>query len=452
MVHWFRRLTGRATAWVPTLAIMLLLGLLAFWGRQNDWKLPPLANLLRADSPTGKDNPEEGITVSMDPADASANGSNLHRMRIVFPSEEAVREAGIQTVAAEMRPLAEYVTAYGMIDYDPSYYAELATRAPGTVWRVFKEIGDPVRKGEALALIEAVEVGKAKADFLQSLTQVNVRKQAMERLRLAGGSVAEATLRDAEAALREARIRLFNDQQRLLNLGLVIQLDEAAKLSEEQLVRRLRLLGLSPMAQDQLDPETATANLLPLTAPFDCRVVSRKAAPGEVVSPASPQFVVADLRHVHIDLDVHPEDMAHVRVGQAVLFQVEGKEGRTARAQISHISPEVNEKSRNVQVHAEAESSDRELRPHTFGTGRIAIREQPQAVVVPKEAVQSDGSTFLVFVRVSKKSFQARPVQVGIRDGSHMQVIGVRPGEEVVTTGSFALKSELLKDRIEGGD
>jgi cobalt-zinc-cadmium efflux system membrane fusion protein len=105
-----------------------------------------------------------------------------------------------------------------------------------------------------------------------------------------------------------------------------------------------------------------------------------------------------------------------------------------------------------VTVHAEVDNPDGRLRPNAFGTGRIILRERPDAVVVPSEAVQTDGSTSLVFVRVSDTGFEARPVEPGLREGDLVEVSGVRPGEEVVTTGSFALKSELLRERITGGD
>jgi cobalt-zinc-cadmium efflux system membrane fusion protein len=448
-----RRGASWVLARVPAGLTFALLVALGVWGSRTGWKLPSLSALGASRADDEPDPSASAVKVTPDPsAPASDETRSVSppRSLLEFPSAEAVRQAGIRVAPVEVRPLARYVTAYGMLDYDPSYYAELATRAPGTVWHVYKEIGEPVRKGEALALIESADVGKAKADFLQSLTQLDVRQQALQRLRSAGGSVPEGTLREAEASLREARIRLFNHQQRLLNLGLPIRLGEVTELSEDKLVRHLRLLGLPEAVRQGVDPETLTANLLPLTAPFDGQVVSRRAAPGEVVSPSQPQFVVADVHRIHIDLDVHPEDMAHVRVGQAVTFELENQQGAVARGQVSHISPEVNEKSRNVVVHAEAPNPDAKLRPHAFGTGRILISEQPRAVVVPTEAVQSDGRSSFVFVRVSDVGFQSRPVEPGLREGGYTEVHGVQPGEAVVTAGSHALKSELLKDRIGG--
>ena len=71
-----------------------------------------------------------------------------------------------------------------------------------------KQLGEPVKKGEVLALIDSGEVGKAKADFLQSLAQVDVKTAALARLQSASGAVSGGNVREAQAALREARRRL----------------------------------------------------------------------------------------------------------------------------------------------------------------------------------------------------------------------------------------------------
>src|SRR5262249_21557717 len=159
--------------------------------------------------------------------------SSLAGKRIEFPSAEAVRKAGIRVAPAQVQALAHYVTANGMLDYEPSRYAQLASRAPGTVFRVEKEIGDKVQKGEVLALFESAGVGRAKADLVQSLAQVDVRTKTLQRLKLAGEVVSGGHLSEAEAALREARIRLFNDQQKLLNLGVMLRLEDVAALPDE---------------------------------------------------------------------------------------------------------------------------------------------------------------------------------------------------------------------------
>jgi cobalt-zinc-cadmium efflux system membrane fusion protein len=354
--------------------------------------------------------------------------------------------------------MAQYVTANGALDYEPGRYAQLAARAPGTIWEMYKVMGEAVHQGEVLALIESAEVGKAKADLLQSLAQVDVRTRTLQRLKSAGASVAEGTLREAEEAEREARLRLYTSHQHLLNLGLAFRLEDLAGLPEKQQMDHLRILGLPEKLRAAGAADTLTANLLPLTAPFNGHIVRHpQGAPGEVVTINKPLFVIGDTSHLHIDLEVRLEDVALLSLKQTVIFTAEAKTGEPAVGKLAHISPEVNEKTRHVQVHAEVENPDGRLRPNTFGTGRILIREQPRAVAVPTEAIQWEvhpkGRSYFVFVqRPNKTTFQVRPVQPGLEEDGFTEVSDVEPGEAVVTTGSHVLKSELCKDKISAGE
>ena len=143
-------------------------------------------------------------------------------------------------------------------------------------------------------------------------------------------------------------------------------------------------------------------------------MIGRAIVVGEVVSPSEATFVVADVRRMWILLDVRKEDANLVRLGQNVAFSADGIPGQV-QGQIDWISTEVDQYARTLQVRAEvnnpsldsaspastgADQGERRLlRARTFGTGEIRIRDNPQAVVVPSEAVQFDGVSHIVFVR-----------------------------------------------------
>jgi cobalt-zinc-cadmium efflux system membrane fusion protein len=402
---------------------------------------------------------------------------------------EAVATAGIQVASAEVRPMKRYVVANAMLDYEPSSYTQLASRVNGTVKHVLVEFGVKVKKGKPLALIESAEVGQAKADFLQSWALLDTRNRELKALESAPESIPAGTFRKAVADLRDAQVRVFNTHQQLLNLGFQIRREDLAGKSDKEVLDYLRTLGLAEVPESVLkreDRQTMTANLVPLIAPYKCQVVDRRIAPGEVVSPKKILFAVADLSKLHIEVMVHPEDAGWLKKGQTVIFVPENHQGDRAKGELTHISPEVDEKLRTVHTHGETSNPGGRLRPHTYGTGRILVADHPRAVVVPRSAIQAEGpspvartllgagvagsaaaspapflplagifadkTASLVFVRLSETAFEARPVWTGLRDGNSVEVFGVRPGEEVVTTGSHVLKSELNKNRIAGDE
>src|SRR5713226_4931030 len=153
MPVWIRSMAGLVRTRLPTFLTLGILGGLACWGSLNDWKLPGSSK-----EELGADHSQAIIQITTDTISSGNHGSNSTAKRLNFPSAETVKKAGIRVVAVEVRRMTRYVIANGMIDYEPSLYARLTARAAGTVWRVDKEIGNWVEKGDVLALIDAVEV------------------------------------------------------------------------------------------------------------------------------------------------------------------------------------------------------------------------------------------------------------------------------------------------------
>jgi cobalt-zinc-cadmium efflux system membrane fusion protein len=219
---------------------------------------------------------------------------------------------------------------------------------------------------------------------------------------------------------------------------------------------KVRVLGLPKVTVDTLDPKTAPSNLIPLLAPFDGVVVDKDMVAGEFVNvynnmnPRRPHFTVADVNRMEVLLDVRQEDIGKVKLGQELTFRADGDPDVTAAGPLCWISSEADEKTRTIRVKAHVPNPDGKLRAHIFGTGRIFVRSVPQAVVVPDDAVQADDACRMVFVRLrDSNEFQARLVETGIRADGYTQIVsGLKAGEEVVTTGSHALKSEIVKGRI----
>ena len=159
----------------------------------------------------------------------------------------------------------------------------------------------------------------------------------MDRLKEAGAAIAVRILREAEAEVRITRVRRFNAQQALLNLGLPISLRTSTNLSDTELAERLHFLGLPPEVVASLDAETASANLIPLISPFDGMIIDRHIVTGEVVDPNDVQFTIADVRRMWLIMSVRKEDAANLQVGQSVFFSSTGVPGEIERAVVTDL-------------------------------------------------------------------------------------------------------------------
>jgi cobalt-zinc-cadmium efflux system membrane fusion protein len=315
-----------------------------------------------------------------------------------------------------------------------------------------------VRRGEVLALVDAAEVGKSKAEFLQAITQFRLRGKTLDKLRSAGMSVAERRVREAESAFHEAEIRLLGSQHALINLGLPVDAESVNDLTENQIAARIQFLGVPDPLLPSLDPKTTTANVLPVKAPLDGIVVTREVVTGEVVDTAKALFVVADPRQMWLILSLRQEDTKKLAIGQPVHFRTDGT-AEQAQAAVTWISPNVDEKKRTVKVRANLANPAGRLRASTFGMGQIILREEKNAIVVPNEAVHWEGDCFTAFVRDKNfldkdapKVFHVRKVRIGTKDAQNTEIIaGVLPGELVATKGSGTLRAELLKNNLGEG-
>ena len=254
-----------------------------------------------------------------------------HSRRLQLASGEMVDRLGLAFAPVSRGPVEEVVGATGEIGYDPTRVARATSRAAGTVWRVERQVGDRVKRGEVLAIIDSVEVGKAKAEFQQALVQLDLRRETVANLRpMAGTTVPEKNVQAAEAAVEESEVRMITAEEALANLGMSLRANDVRGLSPTDLARRMQFLGFPASLATEFADKTGSSNLIPVTAPLDGEIVSRRAVKDEATNPAHPLFVVADTSRMWLTLRIRPEDANRVKPGQSVRFLHAGHTGPTA--------------------------------------------------------------------------------------------------------------------------
>jgi cobalt-zinc-cadmium efflux system membrane fusion protein len=458
----FRGHFGKQVFQLSVIAVLAAMGL---WGHKNHWQLTSA----HADSAFGHASRGHAGLPALDsatttfaaeaPTKVAVAGSSV-LAPIKFPTSNSIGELGIRVEQACRRPLSRQVSAPGTVAYEPSRHAQLSVRVSGTVWRIEKHLGEPVRAGEVLAIIDSPALGQAKADFLHSIADVQLSQKVYEPLQsLAKGEVSIKQIHAAENNLRKARVELFNSHQALISMGLPISLDECRGLPEAELEKRVKYLGLPESLVSRLEPESISASLLPIHAPFDGLVINRDLAIGEVVSPGHSYFEIADVTKMWILLNVREQDSHDLEIGQNVLFTAGNSTGKGA---ISWMSTAVDPKTRTVEVRCEVENpqvlSDsgvptgkRVLRANLFGVGLIEVASNPLALTVPTKAVQWNGDSHVVFVQVDAQSFTPRRVQLGIVTNEFTEVLDqLTANDPVAVDGSHILKAELSRSAMSG--
>jgi cobalt-zinc-cadmium efflux system membrane fusion protein len=424
---------GRVAGGLFTLAVVELRAVAAYWGHATGWTFARSAPAIVPSWDTGLATVRPGVAEQ----DAAI---------ITFDSAEVVERVGLDVTPAWTVAMTEAVSASGEVGFDPARLARLSARAGGSVHRVFKTVGDRVKAGEVLALVDAAAVGRSKAEFLQALVRSRLKRAARDNLRQAGTAVSEQRVREAEAAVADADTRLLSAEQALVNLGLPLRAEDYATLSADEAARQLRSLGV---------PDALSANLLPVVAPFAGVVLTADVVAGEVVEPGKVLFVVVDPSQVWLTLHVQPEDAERITAGQSAAFRPDGVPADFV-GRVAWIGTAADETTRTIPVRVELPNAEGRLRASMFGRGRIILREEPNAVVVPHEAVHSLRGAAVVFVRDENymkpngpKAFHVRRVQPGTRDDRYTEIrSGLSKGEVVATRGSKLLLAEWERSAI----
>ncbi len=347
-----------------------------------------------------------------------------------FDNPETAEQAGLEFTRVAPRAITKTVECNAEVVYDGNRYAQVSAQVPGVVAKVHGDLGDTVRSGDPLVTLTSTHLGEAKASYLQAVAAVALweKNHAREMDLLEKGVSTERDLLEAEKHLTESRAEMSEAEQALLSFGLSEKQIEAVRHSGDTSARYV------------------------VTAPFPGIVVDRHVAIGEVVDSSRPLLAVADVARMWALIDIYESDMREIQVGQPVVLQAEGLPGESFAGYITWVSTQLDPQTRTLQARAELDNTQGRLRSHMFAQANISLRDRQHSLVVPQAAVQWEGCCNVVFVKSSETVYEPRKVHLGVASGTVYEVLsGVEEGEEVVTQGSFLLKTEILKGSIGAG-
>ncbi|MGE3539167.1 MAG: efflux RND transporter periplasmic adaptor subunit [Candidatus Tectimicrobiota bacterium] len=378
------------------------------------------AGVAPAQADTQRPTPPPAVARGARPHSADAHGHADEKM-VRFPAAKA-QQLGIEVAVARAGRLQTSLTLPGTVMLNAERRVHVVSRIPGIVQEIRKQLGDTVRAGETMAVIDSRELADTKAAYLASRERVALAETIFARekdLWEKKISPQEDYLK-AKQALTEVRIELQVAAQKLRALGF-------AEASVQQLAGRVN----------------ASLTRYEVAAPFAGTVIERHLAIGEVLKDDTEAFVVADLSTVWVDLHLSTKDLALVRKGQRVVIATHAT--MQAEGTVSYISPVVSDETRTVLTRVVLPNPDGRWRPGLFVTARLTAGETPVAVLIPKTATQTIDGQPSVFVQ-TLEGFALRPVTLGRANESHVEVTaGLETGERYATTETFLLKAELGK-------
>jgi Cu(I)/Ag(I) efflux system membrane fusion protein len=308
-------------------------------------------------------------------------------------SLDKIQRSGVRTTRVERRYLTRTVHAAGTVVANEAGQAVVAVKFDGFIEALAVPVtGAEVRQGAPLmrVWIESPELLQKQVDYLLALKR--------------GGN-------KTDLAKAERNLRLFDFPESGFEL--------------------LRQTGQPVRSLDW-------------TAPISGTVMEKPAVTGMRFQMGDTLFKLADLSTVWVMAEVAERDLSAIRDDQSVRIAFSAYPGELFDGKVAFIYPELNMAARTARVRIEVPNPERRIKIGLYADVAIdaASRGTP-VIAIPQSAIIDNGMKAVAFVAKGDGRFEPRPLRLGQRGDSDIEVKdGLAEGEEIVTTGNFLIDAE----------
>ena len=406
----------------------------------------------------------------------------------------------LESEAVKKRSLGDSLQVAGEILPEFGKEVSLTNRVTGRVVKIFVKPGQPVKKGQTLALIDSQQISDLQSQLIEANSKLDIAKAHEERER----QIYNEQLKRPEALLEanerfdEAKVQLQLSKQnmerydKLLKEGIAaskdfyasqakynrarslhrqakadmereqglyknkamlrrdLQLAQAevrrAKQRVSTLKQRLVFLGMTADKANQIMASGRIEGTVPIIASMSGTISKQDVALGAMVDPGKEAFRISDLSTVALSAEIPGADIPSLSIGMPVVARVSGLPGRKFTGKINYIGSHIDPETRTAPIRARLSNKDAKLKASMFADTTIKL--PPHMVLAcPKESVQKKKGHDVVYV-ADEEHFIEQPVRLGRDNEKYYEVIsGLEEGDRVVTNGSLLLKTEVASGR-----
>ena len=316
------------------------------------------------------------------------------------------------------------------LETDASRVARIGSPVDGRITKVLVFEGQRVHQGQVLAMLHSNALSDTQFAFVKACSEETLSEQSAERaLQLVQSDV----IGKAELQKREAEV--------LQNTT------EVAALRAQ-----LRGLGMSEAAILRLETTRKLNSEYPIIASISGTVIERKVTIGQVIQPADPAFLVADLSNLWFVAEVPEQQAGGIHIGKTVVATIPALPNETVTGKLSFVSPVVNPATRTVQARMDLPNPHGLFKPDMLAS--MTFESAPeQGLIIPNTAIVREDNKDQVFVRKSENEFVMHEVELGDEvDDQRVVVKGLTGSETIVLDGAFHVNNKRKQDQIKGAE
>lgn len=346
------------------------------------------------------------------PVPAPADAARPAGAGVLEMNAARIAASGVSVEPVAAGGLGAEVLAQATIAAEPGGEAVLTARAAGAVSRIDKRLGEPVRAGEVLALVESREAAQIAAARSTAAAKADLARKVFAR----------------ERRLYELKVSPRQDME-------AAQAELAA--AEADARSAAAAMGSAAVSRD--------GRHVLVASPIGGRITAVAASLGAFVQPETELFRVTDPSRLQVEAAVTSADAQRVRPGDAAVIEVGN--GETRKAVVRSVTPGVDPETRSATVVLAPAGNAEGLQPGQTVRARITVGGGGGSggIVVPGDAVQSIEGREAVFVR-TPQGFRVQAVTLGQRSAGRAEIAaGLKRGDVIAVKNAFLLKAELGK-------
>jgi len=405
----------------------------------------------------------------------AVGGLILYRSWASTERRSASQRVARGDIPVQVSPVTRQNLTYSLVangDISPLMQIDLSPKVSGYLEKIFVEMGDSVRQGQVIAQIDRAEFvqkvreveakvaqAKASADEIEAGTRSEDVRQAEEAVKQAQSRYDNAKAQrermealfkkqiiskkdfdnaDTECAVCDAQ--LSSSQERLK------QLKEGAR-QEVKEGSRARLKEMEAiLAQEQIRLQNTQ-----IVAPFAGEIIRRYVDGGSLVSSSTPVVTLIHLETLKVVANVLEKDVGLVKPGMKAKILTEAYPEKPFEGTVVRINKALDLATRTLQAEINIPNPGHLLKPGMFAKVEMILKEKPDALTVPKDAVLREEGKEFVFVVEGNQALRKRVV-TGIERESLIEIIeGMKEEDKVVIRGQESLRDRSTIRIVEGG-
>ena len=333
----------------------------------------------------------------------------------------------------------------------PYQEVELHAKVAGYVRKMYVDIGDHVKAGQVLAVLEVPELNAQVVG-----AQAGVRHSSEEIVRARNEVARDEASHDA---LHAAAVRL--EQASKARPGLIAQqeLDDAKardRASEAQVESAKSALAASQqqlaMSQASQSQVSAMQDYSRIVAPFSGTVTWRYADTGALIQAgttnagSAPVVKLAQVDTLRLRVPVPEAQAALVHIGMPATIRVQATGGQF-KGTVNRFTDSLDRSTRTMQVEIDVPNKDRKLAPGMYADVTLQVESTPNALTVPVQAIMQSGDASSVLVVSPENRVERREIKTGAQDPNRVQIVaGLRKGERVIVGNLGGIQAGEMVD------